>query len=84
MHENAEAGLVFSSGMSAIVTTILAYAKPGDVILHSRPLYGGTEVLIGRTLAPFGIAKRRLRRWSRRRYRARRRRARDGGGALSR
>jgi methionine-gamma-lyase len=23
--------------------------------LHSRPLYGGTEVLIGKTLAPFGI-----------------------------
>ncbi|WP_024880515.1 cystathionine gamma-synthase family protein [Methylosinus sp. LW3] len=55
VHENAEAGLVFSSGMSAIVTTILAYAKPGEVILHSRPLYGGTEVLIGRTLAPFDI-----------------------------
>ncbi|PWB93967.1 cystathionine gamma-synthase family protein [Methylosinus sporium] len=55
VHENAEAGLVFSSGMSAIVTTILAHARPGDVILHSRPLYGGTEVLIGRTLAPFDM-----------------------------
>ena len=28
---------------------------PGEAILHSRALYGGTEVLIGRTLAPFGI-----------------------------
>ncbi|PWB81700.1 MAG: methionine gamma-lyase [Methylocystaceae bacterium] len=55
IHEKAEGGLVFSSGMSAIVTAILAYARPGDVILHSRPLYGGTEVLIGRTLAPFDI-----------------------------
>lgn len=55
IHEKAESGLVFSSGMSAIVTAILAYVKPGEVILHSRPLYGGTEVLIGRTLAPFGI-----------------------------
>ena len=25
------------------------------MILHSRPLYGGTETLIGTTLAPFGI-----------------------------
>jgi methionine-gamma-lyase len=55
IHEKAESGLVFSSGMSAIVTAILAYMRPGETILHSRPLYGGTEVLIGTTLAPFGI-----------------------------
>jgi methionine-gamma-lyase len=24
-------------------------------VLHSRPLYGGTEVLIDKTLAPFGV-----------------------------
>ncbi|WP_112662484.1 cystathionine gamma-synthase family protein [Microvirga flavescens] len=53
--EEAEAGLLFSSGMSAIATTILAYAKPGDVILHSQPLYGGTETLIAKTLANLGI-----------------------------
>src|SRR5919109_3308842 len=34
--EGAEAALLFSSGMSAIATTILAYLKPGDVILHSQ------------------------------------------------
>src|SRR3954453_24028937 len=54
--EEAEAGLLFSSGMSAIATTILAFARPGDVILHSQPLYGGTETLIAKTLADFGIA----------------------------
>jgi methionine-gamma-lyase len=54
--EGAEAGLVFASGMAAIATTILAYARPGDVILHSQPLYGGTETLITKTLAPFGMA----------------------------
>ncbi len=53
--EEAEAGLLFSSGMSAISTTILAFAKPGDVILHSQPLYGGTETLIAKTLANFSI-----------------------------
>ena len=46
---------MFSSGMAAISTTILTYVRPGDVILHSRPLYGGTEVLIEKTLTPFGI-----------------------------
>src|SRR5437764_4664084 len=56
IYENAEDSLVFSSGMAAIATAILAYVRPGDTILHSRPLYGGTEVLIGQTLAPFAIA----------------------------
>jgi methionine-gamma-lyase len=53
--EEAEAGLLFSSGMSAIATTILAFARPGDVILHSQPLYGGTETLIAKTLANMNI-----------------------------
>ncbi len=55
VYEKAEQGLVFSSGMAAISTTILTYLRPGEVILHSRPLYGGTEVLIEKTLTPFGI-----------------------------
>src|SRR5262245_35851739 len=42
-YEGAEACILFSSGMSAIATTILAFTRPGDVILHSQPLYGGTE-----------------------------------------
>jgi methionine-gamma-lyase len=41
--------------MSAIATTILAFARPGDVILHSQPLYGGTETLLAKTLAGFSI-----------------------------
>jgi methionine-gamma-lyase len=53
--EEAESGLLFSSGMAAIATTILAFARPGDVILHSQPLYGGTETLIGRTLVNLGM-----------------------------
>jgi methionine-gamma-lyase len=56
VYEGAEDCLVFSSGMSAISTTILAFARPGDVILHSQPLYGGTETLLAKTMANFGIA----------------------------
>jgi methionine-gamma-lyase len=56
IHERAEAALVFSSGMSAIATTLLTYVRPSDTILHSQPLYGGTETLLSRTLANFGIA----------------------------
>jgi methionine-gamma-lyase len=56
VYEGAERALVFSSGMSAIATTLLAYVRPGDVVLHSQPLYGGTETLLTRTLADYGIA----------------------------
>lgn len=55
VYEETESCILFSSGMSAIATAVLAYARPGDVILHSQPLYGGTETLITRTLAGFGI-----------------------------
>lgn len=56
VYEGAETAAVFASGMAAIATTILAYARPGEVILHSQPLYGGTETLVAKTLAALGIA----------------------------
>jgi methionine-gamma-lyase len=55
VYEGAESCGLFASGMAAISTTILAIAQPGDVILHSQPLYGGTETLLSRTMARFGI-----------------------------
>ncbi len=54
--EGTEACTLFSSGMSAIATTLLAFARPGDAILHSQPLYGGTETLLARTFLNLGIA----------------------------
>jgi methionine-gamma-lyase len=53
--EGGEAAAVFSSGMSAISTTLWAYLKPNDTLLMSEPLYGGTETLIDKTLPGFGI-----------------------------
>jgi methionine-gamma-lyase len=53
--ENAEDALSFSSGMSAIATLLLTFVQPGDVIVHSGPLYAATETLIGRILGRFGV-----------------------------
>ena len=53
--EEAEAGLAFSSGMAAISTVLLSLVKPGDVIVHSSPLYAATETLIGKVLGRFGV-----------------------------
>src|SRR5262245_8940746 len=55
VYEGAESCILFSSGMSAIATTILAFTRPGDVILHSQPLYGGTETLVSRTLTAYDV-----------------------------
>jgi methionine-gamma-lyase len=54
--EDAEDALSFSSGMSAIATLLLAFVQPGDVIVHSGPLYAATETLIGRILGKFGVS----------------------------
>jgi methionine-gamma-lyase len=53
--EGGEAAAVFSSGMAAISTTLLAWVRPGDVVLMSQPLYGGTETLIEKTLPNYGV-----------------------------
>ncbi|MGY3622069.1 cystathionine gamma-synthase family protein [Bradyrhizobium sp. USDA 10063] len=55
VYERAETCGLFSSGMAAIATTILTFTRPGDVILHSQPLYGGTETLFAKTLAGLSI-----------------------------
>lgn len=53
--DEAERSAVFASGMAAIATVMLATLRPGDTLLHSRPLYGGTETLIRNQLTAFGI-----------------------------
>lgn len=53
--EQSEAALTFASGMGAISAVLLAYMRPGDTIVHSTPLYGGTETLIRKLMPEFGI-----------------------------
>ncbi|MEO7603341.1 MAG: cystathionine gamma-synthase family protein [Sphingomicrobium sp.] len=53
--ENAESSLTFSSGMTAIAILFLALVRPGDVIVHSGPLYAATETIIAKILSQFGI-----------------------------
>jgi methionine-gamma-lyase len=55
--DEAEAGLVFTSGMAAISTTVLSFARPGDVVVYSEPIYGGTEFFVDRILPQFGIER---------------------------
>jgi len=53
--ENAETGLVFSSGMAAITTTLLTFLKAGDHIIFQKGMYGGTSNWCNTELQKFGI-----------------------------
>ncbi len=53
--DGAESCATFESGMAAITTTLLEFLNPGDVLLHSEPIYGGTDHFITKVLPRFGI-----------------------------
>lgn len=56
VYERTESCALFSSGMSAIATTLLAFVRPGDAVLHSQPLYGGSETLLAKTFLNLGVS----------------------------
>lgn len=53
--DNAEDCAVFESGLAAITTAMFEFLRPGDLLLHSGPLYGGTTHFINKVLSQFGI-----------------------------
>lgn len=55
LEPSATCAAVFNSGMAAIMTALLAVMQPGDSIVYTVPIYGGTQTLIQAFLQPFGI-----------------------------
>ncbi len=53
--DEAEDCAVFESGMSAISTVLLEFLKPGDLLVYSNPLYGGTDHFIEHFLGKIGV-----------------------------
>ena len=53
--DRAEDCALTGSGMSAISTTLLTFSRPGDVVVYSEPIYGGTDTLINVILKQMGI-----------------------------
>jgi cystathionine beta-lyase/cystathionine gamma-synthase len=56
--DRAEAALVFSSGMGAITTILMAHARAGDEVVCSAAIYGGTLHLLNDVLVKFGVRPR--------------------------
>ena len=56
--EDAEAAMVFASGMGAIASTLLSLLSAGDEVVCSAAIYGGTLHLLQSFLARFGVTTR--------------------------
>ncbi len=53
--ENTETGIVFSSGLAAVSSTLFTFLRNGDHIIFQQGLYGGTTNFILNELDKFGI-----------------------------
>ena len=52
--DDAEAAAVFNSGMATHTAIAMAHVRPGDSVVHSRPIYGGTDGLFNMLMPQFG------------------------------
>ena len=55
LEPGARTAVVFNSGLAAIMTTFFTYLRPGDALVHTVPLYGGTQHQIHEILEPYGV-----------------------------
>ena len=55
LEARAQEALVFNSGMAAIMTALLTFARPGQSIIYTIPIYGGTQHLIDDFLSTLNI-----------------------------
>lgn len=53
--KGAQEACVFESGMAAISTVMLEYMRPGEFVLHSNPLYGGSDTFFKTILSRYNI-----------------------------
>ena len=53
--EHTEDALIFSSGMAAISSSLLAFLKQGDHVLIQKVIYGGTYNFIAKEFDKYGI-----------------------------
>jgi methionine-gamma-lyase len=55
LEPKASSAAVFNSGMAAISTTLLTLCPPGSAVVHTTPLYGGTQLFLESILGPLGV-----------------------------
>ncbi len=55
LEPRAEAAVVFNSGMAAIVTSLLTFLQPGQTVVYTVPIYGGTQHFLRDYLPGWGV-----------------------------
>lgn len=56
LERGAAEAAVFNSGMSAITTALLTFCPPGSTVVHTTPLYGGTQLALDSLMTPLGVS----------------------------
>lgn len=52
--DGAEAAAVFASGMATHSAIALAFLRPGESMIHGRPIYGGVDMLYNQVMPQYG------------------------------
>jgi methionine-gamma-lyase len=52
--DGAEGAVAFASGMAAHSAIALAFLRPGESMIHGRPIYGGVDLLYNQVMPQFG------------------------------
>lgn len=54
LERDAREAAVFNSGMAAISSIFLTFCPPGSGVVHTTPLYGGTQLFLDAMMTPLG------------------------------
>ena len=52
--DGAEAAVAYCSGMAAHSSIALSFVRPGDSVIHGRPIYGGVDMLYNAIMPEYG------------------------------
>ena len=55
LERGAKEAAVFNSGMAAISSLFLSFCPPGSGVVHTTPLYGGTQLFLEAIMVPLGV-----------------------------
>jgi cystathionine beta-lyase/cystathionine gamma-synthase len=55
LEKGAQAAAVCNSGMAAIMTALGTFLRPGQSVIYTVPLYGGSQLFMHKFLEPFGM-----------------------------
>ena len=56
LEADARDAVAFNSGMAAIVTSLFTFLRPGQSVVYTIPIYGGTQHFIQDHLSKWGIS----------------------------